>query len=240
MSEAAKPMFKPASVMSLALLACAAPALATPRLPPATTANGMVTQSAQASQAFLGYKSFLNLSPGERDLIDIYYVLRIKHCDASKVRATLNDNGRAIPLRIEGDGRITPLPTRAQLNSDATITTVRPETCSVAMKLKVTPAQGLRQSYDANGLAQGIQQGNDAMNKIAGILAFTLSKLDRVYFVGGGEAVATTASGPQRLPKTTQNGEYPAGTPYFVPGDVKGATRIQLSHMPSKVLFDTN
>ncbi|HEX7799471.1 MAG TPA: hypothetical protein VF402_03920, partial [Asticcacaulis sp.] len=152
-----------------------------------------------------------------------------------------NDNGRRIPLRIAPDGRITPLPTRAQLNGGATITTVRPESCSVAMKLKVTTTQGLKTSYDAQGLAQGADQGNRAMSKVAGILAIGLAKLDRVYFIGGDDAVAILGNGQkQPLPRTAGKGEYPAGTPYYVPAQLRGATRIELSHTPSNVLYDTN
>jgi len=232
-------------LMTAALLAAApaivGPALATPNLPPAAEANGMVTQKASVSDAFPGYKGFLNLSPAERSQIDVYYLLRIKRCDASKVSATLNDGGRSLPLRIAPDGRIGPLPTRAQMNGGATITTVRPESCSVAMKLKVTTTQGLRTSYDAQGLAQGVDQGNRAMNRIAGILAIGLDKLDRVYFIGGGDAVAISDNGQkQPLPRSTGKGDYPAGTPYFIPGQMRGVTRIQMSHQPSNVLYDTN
>lgn len=232
--------FKPAALV-LSCVCLAAPAFAAPKLPPATEADGMVTQNASASDAFPGYKGFLNLSPSERNLVDVYYILRIKRCDASKVSATLNEGARRIPLRIAPDGRITPLPTRAQLNGGATITTVRPESCSVAMKLKVTTTQGLQTSYDAQGLAQGVDQGNRAMSRIAGILAIGLAKLDRVYFIGGGEAVAVLDNGQkQPLPRTARKGEYPAGTPYYVPAQLRGATRIELSHTPSNVLYDTN
>jgi hypothetical protein len=233
--------FKPAVILTSAVLLLAAPALATPKLPPASSVNGMVTQNASASDAFPGYKGFLNLSPAERSQIDVYYLLRIKRCDATKVSATLNANGRAIPMRIAPDGRIEPLPTRAQMNSGASVTTVRPESCSVAMKLKVTTTQGMKTSYDAQGLAQGVDQGNSAMRKIAGILAITLDKLDRIYFIGGGDAVAVMSNGQkQPLPRTSGKGEYPAGTPYYVPGQMRGAARIELSRTPSNVLYDTN
>lgn len=233
--------FKPAFLVTSAALLLAAPALATPKLPPATSANGMVTQDASAVDAFPGYKGFLNLSPAERSQISVYYLLRIKRCDASKVSASLNVNGRTTPLRIAPDGRIEPLPTRAQLNSGARITTVRPESCSVAMKLKVTTTQGLKASYDAHDLAQGVDQGNSAMRKIAGILAIALDKLDRVYFIGGGDAVAVMDNGQkQPLPRTSGRSDYPAGTPYFVPSQMRDAARIELSRTPSNVLYDTN
>lgn len=233
--------FKPAVLLTSAALLLAAPALAAPKLPPATSANGMVTQSASASDAFPGYKGFLNLSPAERSQIDVYYLLRIKRCDASKVSASLIDNGRTIPLHIAPDGRITPLPTRAQLTNGATVSTVRPESCTVAMKLKVTTQQGLKTSYDARSLAQGVDQGNSAMRKIAGILAIGLDKLDRIYFIGGGDGVAVMSNGQkQSLPRTSGKGEYPSGTPYYVPGQIRGAVRIELSQTPSNVLYDTN
>ncbi|EGF90236.1 hypothetical protein ABI_32520 [Asticcacaulis biprosthecium C19] len=215
--------------VSAAVLLSAAPAMA----------QNMISQTGKASEALPGLQKFLNLPAGERSQVNVYYNLRIKNCDTSKVTATLNAGGKTTPLRIAGDGRITPLPTRDQLNAGATITMNMPQTCTIGPKIKVHSTQAAGKSYDAAGLALGIKQGNAAMGKIAGAMALALKKLDRVYFVGGGDGTVEVGDQKKPMPKTAAGGEYPAGTPYFVPSQFPGATRITLTKAASTALFDT-
>ena len=83
------------------------------------------------------------------------------------------------------------------------------------------------------------QLGNAAVGKIAGAASFLVKKLDRVYFVGGGSGTVEVGGQQKALPRTEAAGEYPAGTPYFVPSQFSGATRITLSNPASNALFDT-
>jgi hypothetical protein len=204
-----------------------------------TTANGVTTQEAAASDAFPGLKGFLNLPAADRSQINLYYAGRIKRADPAAVKITLTHNGQSQPLHIGADGRITPLPTREQLNGGAKIKISGPASGSYAMKLHVFSTQPNGKTYDAAGLTTGIKQGNLAMSKIAGPLALMLPKLDRVYFVGGGNGEAEFAGGQKKpLPKTTSSGEYPAGTPYFVPSQMNGATRLHFSNTVSLAHYD--
>lgn len=204
-----------------------------------TTNNGVTTQEAAASDAFPGLKGFLNLPAADRSQINLYYAARIKRADPAAVKIILTHNGQSQPLHIGADGRITPLPTREQLNGGAKIKISGPASGSYAMKLHVFSTQPNGKTYDAGGLTTGIKQGNSAMSKIAGPLALMLPKLDRVYFVGGGNGEAEFAGGQKKpLPKTTSSGEYPAGTPYFVPSQMNGATRLHFSNTVSLAHYD--
>lgn len=228
-----------AALLALGLAVSAAPALATSKLPPATTVNGVTTQTASANDLFQGLQKFLNLPASDRSQVNIFYRLRIKHCDASQVSLSMTAGGQTTPLRIASDGRVSPLPTREQLNGGATVAISGPESCSVNPKIVVYSPQPAGRTYDAAGLALGVRQGNAAMGQIAGVLAFGMAKLDRVYFVGGGSGTVTIGGQSKPLPRTGAAEEYPAGTPYFVPSDMPGATSITLSDTPSGALFDT-
>lgn len=238
MSEVSKSVSKAATLLA-ALGLLSTPVMAAPKLPAATTANGVSTQTAAAADAFPGLKAFLAMPAAQRSQVNIYYVLRIKHCNPALVHVALKANGRTTPLTVAGDGRITPLPTAAQLANGATVTTTGPATCTVGMKIKVFSPQGLKQDYDAVGLATGVRQGNAAMARIAGILAFGLPKLDRVTFAGVSDGTVTFTNGQTKaLPETSANGDYPAGTPYFVPTQMSGAVKIHLNGVPHAVMFD--
>lgn len=221
----------------LALSLMSAP-LASPVLAQTTT-NGITTQEASASDAFPGLKGFLNLPAADRSQINVYYAVRIKHADPAAVKIIMTHNGQSQLLRVGPDGRITPLPTREQLNGGAKIRISGPASGSYAMKLHVFSPQPNGRTYDAAALATGVRQANAAMSKIAGPLALMLPKLDRVYFVGGGNGEAEFGNGQKKpLPKTTSAGEYPAGTPYFVPGQMNGATRLTFSSTVSLAHYD--
>lgn len=226
-----------ALVVSLSLVGASVPAIAAP---PPVTANGITTQTAAASDAFPGYKAFLNMPANQRSQVNLYYALRIKRTDPSKVHVTLTHAGKTTPIQIGAGGRLSPLPTREQLNGGATIKISGPEGAGVAMKIHPYSTQPNSQTYDAAGLATGIKQGNAATSQIAGPLALMLPKLDRVYFIGGGNGEVEFANGQKKpLPRTAQAGEYPAGTPYFVPSQMAGAAHIKLSAVPSIAHFDT-
>ena len=95
------------------------------------------------------------------------------------------------------DGRISPMPTREQVNSGDTLTVIYPQEASEALKLRVFSTQPNGRDYDAQGLALGITQANRAMAKVGGVLVMALPRLDRVYFVGAGSG---TIDGPSLAP----------------------------------------
>lgn len=226
-----------AAVLTLALLGGPASVMATPA---PTTSNGITTQNASAADAFPGYRDFLNMPADQRSQVNLYYVLRIKRADPAKVHVTLTYRGVTTPIQILTGGRLSPLPTREQLNGGAQISISGPEGAGVAMKIHPYSTQPNGREYDAAGLATGIRQGNVAMTRIAGPLAMMVAKLDRVYFIGGGQGTAELGNGQSApLPRTTTAGEYPAGTPYFVPSQMSGAVRIRLSAAATLAHFDT-
>ena len=213
---------------------CAAPAL-----PPTTTQNGITTQSGAASDAFIGLRDYFNMPESERSQFNVYYTIRIKHADPSLVHVTLTDGSKTSDVHILADGKISPLPTRDELNRGAFITISGPQEAGIAMKLHVYSTQPPGQDYDAAGLSQGIQQSNGAMNRFAGVLAMALKKLDRVYFVGANGGSVETNGQMHPLPKTDGGNDYPLGTPYFVPSEMGGATHIHLTSPATIALFDT-
>jgi hypothetical protein len=234
-----QPKTKTALVPSLflGLMLAAATAGTASATDQAPAANG--SQTSSAADLFVGLQKFLSLPASERSQVNVYYILRIKNCDASQARATLNAGGQTIPLQIAADGRVTPLPTLDQLNHGATVTTDMPATCAVGPKVRVYSTQPAGKTYDAGSLAAGLKQGNAAMSKIAGPAAVFMQKLDRIYFVGAGSGAIETNGQSKPLSRSGPVAEAPAGTPYLSSADLAGASRITLTAAPSVVLFAT-
>jgi len=212
-------------------------ALPLPSLARQTTANGLTTDTRPASDIpFL--QDFLNLSPAERSQIDVYFMVKIKHGDPSLTRITLNDRGNSVPIHIGPDGRLSPMPTREQVNDGATLTVTYQEGAGIAFKSNTFSPLQPSTTYDARSLALGLRQGNNIVKKVAGVLSLAVPPLDRVFFVGGGSGTVEIDGKTVPLPQNQTKDKYPNGTPYFVPADMPGATRIHLSQTPKIAMFD--
>lgn len=200
--------------------------------------NGMTADTRKISD-LPGLQGFLNLPLSQKSQFDIYYAVKIKHASTEGIRLTLNDHGREIPLHMGPDGRISPMPTREQVNSGDTLTVVYPQEASEALKLKVYSTQPNGREYDAQGLSLGINQANRAMAKVGGILVLALQRLDRVYFIGSRSGTLEANGQTQTLPIFEGDNEIPAGTPYYVPSQMPDGVKIHLSNAPRIALFST-
>jgi hypothetical protein len=198
--------------------------------------DGMTSDTRKISD-LPGLQGFLHLPPSQRSQFDIYYAVKIKHASTEGIKLTLNDHGREIPLHMGPDGRISPMPTREQVDSGDTLTVVYPKDGSEALKLRVFSTQPNGREYDAQGLALGINQANRAMAKVGGILVLALPRLDRVYFVGSHSGALEANGQTQDLPRFEGDNEIPAGTPYYVPSQMPGGTKIHLSNAPRIAFF---
>lgn len=196
--------------------------------------DGMTTDTRRISD-LPGLQGFQHLAPADKSQFDIYYAVKIKHAPTTGITLTMNDHGREIPVHMAPDGRISPMPTREQVDGGATLTVIYPKAASEALKLKVFSTQPLGREYDAQGLALGINQANRAMAKVGGILVLALPRLDRVYFIGSSSG---TLDSGQPLPKSYADNDAPDGTPYYVPSQMSGA-KIHLSNAPRIALFAT-
>jgi len=204
------------------------------------SANGMTTHKARADQAFPMLKGFLAIPVTQRDQISLGYTLKVKNAPTSQVKIQLFDQGQLSQISIDKDGRLSPIPTLAQLQRGAEIRLTGPQKASASLRLKIYSTQGLKPTYDAQGLNRGISRGNAAAKKVAGVIASALPKLDRVYFLGAANGRLTLGNSQSViLPVTAKAGEYPAGTPYFVASQYQDAGNLTFTKAPTQVMFDT-
>ncbi|MFT3997327.1 MAG: hypothetical protein QM667_07965 [Asticcacaulis sp.] len=219
------------------------PALIATALALAPVSAGVMAAPAAATQteiaadrAFPFLSKFLSLPASERDEITLAYVLKIKG-GTQGASITLRHNGQSQRLSIQSDGRITPLPTLAQLRS-GTVVLSGPEK-GVSMRVRVFATEPLAKTMPFAPLARAVQQADSAMRKVGGVLAMTQPKPDRLYFVGSGNARVVMADGSQKLlPKSPREDAYPAGTPYLIPGDYPGAVSVTFDNTPSRIGID--
>ncbi|WP_126423559.1 hypothetical protein [Asticcacaulis excentricus] len=230
------PMFvKAAKPALLAAALCLTPAAA--GLIPVSAVAQQTQREISADQAFPFLSKFLALPTSERDEITVAYILKIKG-GTQGASIVLKHNGQNQKLNIGGDGRITPLPTLAQLRGGATVVVNGPEK-GVSMRVRVYATETPAKTMTVAPLAKAVTQSNSVMRKVGGVLALTQPKLDRLYFVGSGNARVTMADGSQKLlPKSAVDDAYPSGTPYLVPTEYPGAVSVSFDATPSKIGID--
>ncbi|MDC7683480.1 hypothetical protein PQU92_09350 [Asticcacaulis sp. BYS171W] len=221
-----------ASALSFGALA------ATPVLMAAPAVADDVQKEVSADQAFPFLSKFLALPIAERDEITVAYLLKIKNGSARDGSIILKHNGQSQKLSILGDGRITPLPTLAQLRGGKIVLT-GPKDMSVAMKVRIYATETPAKTMPAAPLIKAVDQSGRVLKKIAGALFALAPKPDRVYFVGAGNARVVMADGSQKiLPRSAVADAYPAGTPYFVPSEYQGAVSFTFDNVPSRIGID--
>jgi len=201
---------------------------------PMTMAQEFQTMSKPADQTFLYYKQYLSLRPNERDKINVFYLLKIKGGNYKGVSIILTDQGQNHPLSLQPDGRITPLPTLAQLNNGATITVTGPDK-GVSLRMKVTPNLSYAPQMDGNALAQSLSQAQSAEKKMAGALAFAVPKLSCIYFVGAKSGTLIMNDGSQK--PLTYSKDSPEGpdTPMTCQSEINSAKTVQLNKAPHQI-----
>lgn len=202
-----------------------------------TTQDGVYRNEVAADRAFPLLKGFLGLPVAERNAINLNYVLRIKNGNPKDARILLKHQGQETKLNILADGRISPLPTLAQMNSGARIEVTGPSDMSVAMRLRVYATAKPAKTMPTAPLAKAVDQTNRVARKVGGVMALAIPKQDRVFFDGAGNGTVTLSDGSTRaLPKTPRNDVVPAGTPFFVPADFKNATSVTFDNVPKRII----
>lgn len=230
------PMFvKAAKPALLAAALCLTPIAG--GLMPVSAIAQQTQREVSADQAFPFLSKFLALPASERDEITVAYILKIKG-GTQGASIQLKHNGQSQKLTIGSDGRITPLPTLAQLRGGATVLVSGPEK-GVSMRVRVYASEPPARTMMVAPLAKAVTQSNTAMRKVGGVLAVALPKPDRLYFVGAGNGRVTLSDGSQKvLPKSPRDDAYPGGTPYLVPADFPGAVSVTFDAAPSRIGID--
>jgi hypothetical protein len=189
----------------------------------------METREVAADQAFPLLKGFLSLPLQERDEINLVYILKIKNGTAKDASIVLKHNGQHTKLSILGDGRISPLPSLAQMRGGAMVRVSGPKSMSVAMKLRVTPRLAPSKTMAVPPLVEAVAQTNRVAKKVGGLLAIGLPKQDRLYFTGASSGTVTLMDGSTKsLPEFN-------GIPFFVPSDYSSAATLNFETQPQRI-----
>lgn len=207
--------------LTAALVLASAPALAREKAVP-------------AEKLFVYLDKFLKVPAQERTRMRLRYVLSSEGKPMANVKAALVEaSGARTPLPVGEDGEFDRLPTLAQLHATSKIVFDVPAEKKLSISMSPAPALKLSQEYDARDVALAVTESNAVMRKAAGpALALLVPKFAGIGFIGSQNGQVIFGDGrTEALPIV-------GGVPVFLPNTMKGATRIKLARVPTRLGFD--
>lgn len=205
----------------LGLALAAAPALA----------QAADKQPLKLSKAFAYLDKYLDIPPAQRNRFTLAYYLRLDGRPAPGLRAFIVEaDGQRSQIPIDAAGRVTRLPTRAQL-ATASFQIQVPAEAKIGVNLQLEPSLPPASEFNVRDLEQAVAQANAGMAKAAGLIAMALPKLTGIGFVGAGSGRARLGDGREvALP-------VDAGDPFYSAKLVRGAVAVLLAHAPARLTF---
>jgi hypothetical protein len=183
------------------------------------------------AKAFPYLDAFLKLPAAQRSRFHPAYYLTQAGRPAGGVRAFIIEGATRTPLVIGADGRMSRLPTLAQLQGDAQFQLDAPAEAKFGERLDIEATMAAATQLDAHELALAIAQAAEAVKAIAGPMAFAAPKLAAAAFPGSHGGNAMLPDG-RALPLLA--GRF---GPVYEPAKAPGARTIVLSPAPSRILL---
>ena len=200
-------------------------------LPAAALAADEKKKAAPAKKVFPFYDLYLDTPLAERSRFTMAYYLKINDRPATTSVLTLvMPNGVRTPLTVGAEGRITRMPSRAELK-DGLIEAgkVNPgDRAELAMELE--PVVRLGEAVSVADLNAALEQCNTAIRKRAGVIGFAVPKMEQVLFAGAGSGQAIAGGKVSPLPVVK-------GYVAFRPTNHAGAQSLKFSKAPARAML---
>lgn len=171
---------------------------------------------------------YLGIPAADRSRFSLAYFFKVESGGPLTLTLIGPDGGRT-PLPLGGDGRITRLPTLAEIKGKSKVEMTAPEGSKFKLEMmmlaKVAPAATL----NAADLAAAVAQCSAAIKAKAGLIGFAAPKIKRVTLRGAGSGSAVDAKGVSKpLPLV-------AGSPSYDPELMPGVVTLKLARAPSRI-----
>jgi hypothetical protein len=185
-----------------------------------------------AKKVFPYYDLYLSIPAAERTRFVMSYYLKLngKPATGQGLYVVMPCGARTL-LTQAADGRITRMPTLAELKDGVIDADERKETDKYSLSMELQPVVRLGETVSAAELQASIDQCNAAIKKRAGVIGFAVPKMEQVLFAGAGSGQALLSGGKAvTLPvfKTLVA---------FKPADHLGAQSLKFAKAPVRALM---
>lgn len=207
-------------------------AAAAATLPGAALAADKKKPNPPARKVFPFYDLYLGIPAAERTRFAMHYYLRLNGQPATgQAIYIVMPNGSRTLLTQAADGRITRMPTLAELKDGVVDADERKESDKYSLSMELQPIVRLGETMGVGELHAAIEQCNAAIRKRAGVIGFAVPKMEQVLFVGAGSGQALGAGG-----KVTTLPVF-KGMVAYKPADQTGAQSLKFARTPTRAMF---
>jgi len=182
-------------------------------------------------KAFPYYDVYLGVPAAERSRFVMAYYLRVngKPTSGQKLYVVMPGGARTL-LTQAPDGRITRMPTLAELKDGVLDADRKSPTDKFSLAMELQPVVRLGETVATADLVAAIEQCNTAIRKRAGVVGFAVPKMEQVLFAGAGSGEAIAGARVSPLPAFKA---YVA----FKPADHAGAQSLKFGKAPVRALL---
>lgn len=182
-------------------------------------------------KVFPYYDLYLAVPAAERSRFVMAYYLTVngKPAAGQSLFMVMPGGGRT-PLTQAADGRITRMPTLAEMK-DGVLDIVRKNPADkFSVSMEMQPVVPLGETVATADLQAALEQCNTAIRKRAGVIGFAVPRMEQVLFAGAGSGLALAPGKATPLPvfKT-----YVA----YKPADHAGVPSLKFARPPARALL---
>ena len=208
-------------VIASALALAAAPALAADK------------KSVEVGKAFPYLENYWKLPAADRSRFVVVYYLKRDGRPAAGLKGAIVMGAERKPVTVGASGRVSPLPTLAQIRGKAKIEFDVPADTKFSMGMQIEPTARPAAEMNAPDLALAVTQAAKGAKKVAGLMGMAMPTLDAVHFKGPASGQAVLADGRVvALPVVK-------GNPVFVPSTLRTARTLRFPRAPTLAMFGT-
>jgi hypothetical protein len=206
-------------LIASALALAAAPALAADK------------KSVEVGKAFPYLENFWKLPAGERSRFTVVYYLKRDGRPAAGLRGAIVLGATRIPVSVGATGRVSPLPTLAQIRGGAKLEFDVPADTRFSMGMQIEPTARPAAEMSAPDLALAVTQAAKGAKKVAGLMGMAMPTIAAVAFKGVSAGTVVHADGRTAALPVKE------GMPFFQPGKLRTAATLKFARAPSQLLL---
>ena len=194
------------------------------------------TATVPADNLFPFLAKYYALAPTQRDHFEMAFFLMVKG-DRHAVSASFKAPGGDVPLTVAPDGRMSPVPSAADLNAKRQMTLAAPKGTQIGITIQLMPAIHPAARLDAGYLATAIAQAHDGAKKAAGIMSLAVPDYRTICFRGSHAGTVTLRSGKTVALTVQKNPQTQMQAPCFTPSETPDAVQVALDTAPSDMII---